>query len=182
MKKTVFPDKSEYVTEKLAYPYEIFNSIDDYPKLVDSLKKEIFFSKLKTDYPNDEENQRTMDKLKKFNNKIGEELTQKTLKSDVLLLACVFENFIKVPVIEFGNKPLYCVSLPGYTWECGLKNTGTNLQTLQDKGLILTLENEIHGGISSVMGNRYEKSDETQKLIYGCFYFMRPSYDSTFTL
>ena len=41
-----------------------------------------------------------------------------------------------------------------YTRQCRLKNTGINLQTLQDKDMILTLENIIHGGKSSVMGDR----------------------------
>ena len=62
-----------------------------------------------------------MDIFKKFNVKNGEELRQIYLKSDVLLLACVFEKFIKVSVNEFGNDPLYCVGLPGYAWQCGLK-------------------------------------------------------------
>ena len=61
---------------------------------------------------------------------------------------------------------MYCVSLPGYTWECGLKYTGIHLQTLQDKDLILTLENNIRGGKSSIMGDRYVKSDEIKKIIY----------------
>ena len=61
---------------------------------------------------------------------------------------------------------MYCVGLPGYTWECGLKYTGINLHTLQDKDLILTLENNIRGGISSVMGDRYVKSDENKKILY----------------
>ena len=47
-----------------------------------------------------------------------------------------------------------------------MKYTGINLQTLQDKDLILTLENNIRGGINSVMGDRYVKSDENKKMIY----------------
>ena len=78
----------------------------------------------------------------------------------------MFENFIKVPVNDFDINPLYCVILPGYTWQCGLKCTGINLQTLQDKHLILTLENNIRGGISAVMGDRYVKSDENKNIIY----------------
>ena len=107
-----------------------------------------------------------MDFIKKFNIKNGEELTQLYLKSDVLLLACVSDKFIKVSVNEFGINFLYCVSLPGSTWPCGLKYTGVNLQTLQDKNLKLTLENIIRGGISAVMGDRYVKSDETKKILY----------------
>ena len=107
-----------------------------------------------------------MDIIERFNIKNGEELTEIYLKSDVLLLACVFEKFIKVSINEFKINPLYCVSLPGYTWQCGLKNTGINLQTLQDKDMILLLENNIRGGISSVMGYRYIKSDENGKVLY----------------
>ena len=94
--KIGFPDKWKHLTKKLAYPYEFFNSIDDYQKPVDNLKKEHFFSKLKKKCPDDEEIQRTKDNIEKFNIKNGEELTEIYLKSDVLLLACVFEKFIKV--------------------------------------------------------------------------------------
>ena len=74
------------------------------------------------------------------------------MKNDVLLLTCVSEKFVKVSVKEFGINPLYCVSLPGYTWQCGLKNTGINLQKLQDKDMILLLENNIRGRITLVIG------------------------------
>ena len=164
--KTGFPDKWKFLSKKLAFPYENFNTIDDYQKPVNNLKKQHFFSKLKNGYPNDEEIQRTMDIIKRFNNKNGEKLTEIYLKSDVLLLACVFEKFIKVSVNEFGINPLYCVSLPGYTWQCGLKYTGINLQTFQDKDMILLLENNIRGGISSVMGDRYIESDKNKKIFY----------------
>ena len=86
--KKEFPDKWKHLTKKLAYPYEYFNS-NDYQKSVDNLKKEDFFSELKSDDPDDEEIRRTMDIFKKFNFQNGEELTQLYLKSDLLLLACV---------------------------------------------------------------------------------------------
>ena len=162
--KTGFPDKRRYLTKKLAYPYEFFNCIEDYQKPVDILKKEDFFSKLKNKCPDDEEIERTKEIIKILNIRNGEELTEIYLKSDVLLLACVFEKFIKVSVNEFGINPLYCVSLPGYTWECGLKYTGINSQTLQDKDLTSLLENNMRGGISSVMGDRYIHSDENKKI------------------
>ena len=160
------PDKWKYLTKKLAYPYEYFNSIDDYQKPVDNLVKKDFFSKLKNKCPYDEEIERTKEITKIFDIKNGEELTEIYLKSDVLLLACVFEKFIKVSINEFKINPLFCVSLPGYTWQCGLKYTGINLQTLQVKDMILLLENNIRGGISSVMGDRYIKSDQKEKILY----------------
>ena len=164
--KTGVPNKWKYLFKILAYPYEYFNSIDDYKTPVDKLKKKDFFSKLKNKCPDDEEIERTMDIIKKFNIKNGEELTEIYLKSDVLLLACVFEKFIKVSFNEFEVNPLNCVSLPGYTWQCGLNFTGINLQTLQHKNMVLLLENNIRGGISSVMGDRYIRSDENKKILY----------------
>ena len=130
------------------------------------MTKKDFFSKLEDKCPDDGEKERTKEILKLFDTENGEELTELLLKSVVLLLACVFENFIKVSFNEFGNIPLYCVSLPGYTWECGLRYTGINLQTLKDKDLFLTLENTIRGGKSSVMEDRYVKSNENKKILY----------------
>ena len=88
------------------------------------------------------------------------------MKSDVLLLADVFEKFVKVSTEEYGINPLYCVILPGYTFHCALKYTNIKLQSLQDKDLILLMENKIRGGIRSVMGDRYAKSDENKKILY----------------
>ena len=47
-----------------------------------------------------------------------------------------------------------------------LKYTGINLQTLQDKDMILLLENNIRGAISSVMGDRYVQSGENKKILH----------------
>ena len=164
--KKEFPDKWQYLNGKLAYPYEYFNSIEDYQKPVLNLKKEDFFSKLKNKCPNDEDIQRTKEIIEIFSIKNGKELTELYLKSDVILLADIFEKIIKISVEEYGINPLYCVSLPGYTWQCGLKYTGKNLQTLQDKDMILLFENNIRGGISSIMGDRYIKSDKNKNILY----------------
>ena len=97
---------------------------------------------------------------------MGKELTKLYLKSDVILLADVFEKFVKLSTKEYGINPLYWVSLPGYTYQCALKITDIKLQTLQDKDLILLIEINIRGGINSVMSDRYVKSDENKKILY----------------
>ena len=48
-------------------------------------------------------------------------MTELFLKSDVNLVADVFEKFAKVTTEEYGINPSYCVSLHGHTWQCGLK-------------------------------------------------------------
>ena len=95
-----------------------------------------------------------------FNLKNGEESTKLYWKDDVNFLADVIEKFNKVSFEEYGINPLNCVSIPGYTYQCALKYTDIKLQTLQHKDLFLLLENNTRGGISSVMVDRYTKSDE----------------------
>ena len=64
-------------------------------KDISTLTKKDYFSKLKNDYPDDEEIERTSKIIQTFNIKNGQELTQLYLKSDVILLADIFEKFIK---------------------------------------------------------------------------------------
>ena len=64
------------------------------------------------------------DKIKEtFKVIIGKELTELFLKNDVLLLADILEKLFEVSADAFGINPLYCVNLPGYTWQWGLKKT-----------------------------------------------------------
>ena len=80
-------------------------------------------------------------------------------------MADVFEKFIKIPIEEYRINPLYCVGLPGYTSQCGMKHTDIKLQTFQDKDMILLLEIIVRG-VSSIMGSRYVKTDEDKKILY----------------
>ena len=130
------------------------------------MRKDDFFSKLKNKWLDEEEIQRKKEFIEIFDNKTGEELTKLYLKDDVILLADVFEKFIKISIEEYGINPIYCVSLPGCIWQCGMKYTDIKLPTLQDKDLILTLENNIRGGISSIMGDRFVKLDENKKKLF----------------
>ena len=88
------------------------------------------------------------------------------MKNDVIFLADVFVNFIRTSIEEYRINPLYCVSPPCYSWQCGMKYTDIKLQALQDKDMILLLANSTRGGISSVMSDRYNKSDENKKILY----------------
>ena len=100
------------------------------------------------------------------NIKTGQELTILYLKMDVLQLADVFENFVESSTREYKINPLYSYSLPGYIWKAGLKLTNIKLDFIKDKELLLLLENNIRGGISSVMGDRHVQSDENKQILY----------------
>ena len=56
--KTEFPNNWQLLNKNLHYPYEYFKTLDDYSKDISNLKKEHYFSKLKNDFPDDEEIER----------------------------------------------------------------------------------------------------------------------------
>ena len=150
--------------KKLAYPYEYFNWENfDQPL---NLKKEDFYSTLKQSYPSDEEIDRTFEIIKKYEIKTGRELTIMYNLLDTLLLADIFENFIKKCKKFYKINPLYCYSAPGFTWKAFFKFSNTSVEYIKDHELLLLLENNIRGGISGVMGPRYLKSDENTKILY----------------
>ena len=135
-------------------------------KPVKNLKKEEFFSKLKNKCPDDDETERTREIINMFDFEKRGEITRLYCKRDVIILADVFEEFVKVSTEDYGSNPLDCVSLTGNTYQCAFKHTDIKLQTLHDKDLILLKEKNKRGGISFVMGDRYVESDENKKILY----------------
>ena len=90
----------------------------------------------------------------------GEDSTTLYFKADVILHTCVPEKFKKESIKDFGIIPLDCLSLPGHTWQCGLKYTGIDLEALQYKDMILLFKSKARSGISRVMGDGHVNSDE----------------------
>ena len=52
------------------------------------------------------------------------------LKTDVLLLADVFERFINMCLDYYGLDPCHCCSSPGLSWDAMLKMTGIELELI----------------------------------------------------
>jgi hypothetical protein len=81
-----------------------------------------------------------------------------------MLLANCFEKFRDLD--NYMIDPCHCYSVPGLTWQAGLKFTNIKLDLLDNVDDILFFEKCIRGGISGVMGSRYAKSDENYTLLY----------------
>ena len=113
---------SDYLLKKkLAYPYEKFNLENINQQL--NLTTEDYWSTLTQSYPSDDDIQRTQELIDKNNITTGPELTMFYLKTDVLQLADIFENFVEKSTLMYGINPFYSYSAPGYTWKAGLKLT-----------------------------------------------------------
>ena len=80
------------------------------------------------------------------------------LKSDVLLLADVFEAFRTKIHASHKLEPVNYITLPSYSWDAMLYKTKTNLQLLDDYEMHCMIEKGIRGGIS-VISQRYAKAN-----------------------
>ena len=79
-------------------------------------------------------------------------------KSDVLLLADVFESFINVCLEKYELDPSHYITAPALSWDAMLKMTGVKLELLIDIYMHLFFEEGIRGGISTIT-NRYAKAN-----------------------
>ena len=68
LKTETTDNRWEYFSEKLTYPYEYFNILDDYQKPVDNLRKEDFFGELENKCPEEIERTKRITKLFKIKN------------------------------------------------------------------------------------------------------------------
>jgi hypothetical protein len=72
------------------------------------------------------------------------------LKTDVLLLAEVMENFRKVCKTNYGLDPMWYYTAPGLAWDAALMLTEVELELISDPDMYLFTENGIRGGISTI--------------------------------
>ncbi|XP_053201453.1 uncharacterized protein LOC128386445 [Panonychus citri] len=83
------------------------------------------------------------------------------LKTDVVLLAAIFENFRKMAIKSFGIDPLHHFSSPGLTWAAALKTTSIELQIFSDVDMLLMIESGIRGGLTMV-SQRYARANDPE--------------------
>ena len=80
------------------------------------------------------------------------------LKTDVLLLADVFEEFRSVCLENYELDPAWYYTSPGLAWDAALKESRVRLHLLTDYDMLLMFEQGIRGGVSMIT-NRYSKAN-----------------------
>ena len=105
------------------------------------------------------------------------------LKTDVLLLADVFEKIINTCLDYYVFDPCNYFSSPGLSWDAMLKMTGIELGLISDIDMHLFIEKRMRGGISyiakrhSKANNKYTKSyDEYKESKYITYFDANNSY------
>ena len=79
-------------------------------------------------------------------------------KKEVLLLADVFEKFIKACLTYYELDPCHYFSSPGLSWDAMLKMTDVKLEKIPDTDMYLFIEKGSRGRISYI-SKRYAKAN-----------------------
>ena len=170
--KYIFRGNTSLLTRKGVYPYDYVSSLD---KLSETQlpPKEEFYSKLNDEDISDEDYQHAINVWNTFGCKTLRDYHNLYLKSDVLLLADVFENFRKTCLKHYKLDPAHYYTSPGLAWDACLKTTGQNLELLHDYDMLMMFEKRIRGGITHI-SKRYAEANNKYMKNYN------PNKESTF--
>ena len=126
----------ELVKEKGVYPYEYMDSFKKFSenKLPDKCK---FFSSLKDKCISEKDYQRANNVWNVFKMNSMGNCHDLYLNTDVLLLADVFEKFIKTCLDYYA---CHYFSSPGLSWDAMLKMTGIELELISNIEMHLFIE------------------------------------------
>ena len=175
-KKYFSTEQMKLLKRKGVYPYEWLDSID---KLNETQlpPKKAFFSKMSGEGISNKDYEHAQKVWKTFDMKTMRDYHNLYNKTDVLLLADVFENFRKVCKKNYDLDPCWYYTAPGLSWDACLKLTKIKLELLTDPDMLLMFEKGIRGGISMIstrhgkannkyMGERFGINELVKYIIY----------------
>ena len=133
-----------YNIKKTLYPYEHFKDENSYNNKLGNLSIQDFRSSLTTRLP-------TQDEVDDFNNynskkKTGKELTLEYMENDIFILGHCFNLFVMLNMNTNKLNPLHYISLPGYSFDCFLKLSNVELDTIQDEQILKDFISAMRGG------------------------------------
>ena len=153
-----FKDKKfDLIARKGVYPYDYMDSF----KKFDETRlptKEDFYSILNNEHISNEDYQHAQTVWNEFKLKTMGEYHDLYLKTDILLLADVFENFRRTCLEYYKLDPCHYFTSPGLSWDAMLKMTDIKLELMTDINMFQFTEKGMRGGISYI-ANRYGKAN-----------------------
>ena len=150
-------EKLNLMTRKGIYPYDYMDSFEKFNK-TELPTKEEFYSILNNEHISDEDYCHAQKVWNTFKLQTMGEYHNLYLKSDILLLADVFENFRKTCLQYYKLDPCHYFTSPGLSWDAMLKMTNIKLELMTDIDMFQFIEKGMRGGISYI-ANRYGKAN-----------------------
>ena len=143
--------------QKGIYPYDHMDSFDRFNETKLPVQQD-FYSILNNEHISDEQYKHAQNVWDTFNLKTMGDYHDLYLKSDILLLADVFENFRKTCLQYYKLDPCHYFTSPGLSWDAMLKMTDIKLELMVDIDMFQFIEKGMRGGISYI-ANRYGKAN-----------------------
>jgi len=172
----IFKENLEIMTRKGVYPYSFMDSWDKFDTDCKSLTIDDFRNDLTNDTINEDDFKFYNDICEKLNIKTLGEYHDLYLKTDVLLLADVFENFRSMCLEYYGLDPCHYISAPGLSWDALLKMTKIKLDLISDIDMYQFIERGLRGGVSLITHrkgntnnkymNNYDKNKPSKYIAY----------------
>ena len=132
------PKQYELLVKNGIYPYEYMFSWDRFEE-TKLLPKETFYSKLNTVGVSSENYEHVRKVWEEFKIKNLGKYHYLYLKTDVILLANVFEAFREVCLKNYGLDPAHFYTAPGLAWKACLKKTKIRLELLLDPDIVINV-------------------------------------------
>ena len=143
--------------QKGIYPYDHMDCFDRFNES-QLPKKQDFYSILNNEHISDEQYKHAQNVWDTFNLKTMGDYHDLYLKSDILLLADLFENFRKTCLQYYKLDPCHYFTSPGLSWDAMLKMTNIKLELMTDIDMFQFIEKGMRGG-TSYIANRYGKAN-----------------------
>ena len=124
-------ERLRLMKRKGVYPYDYMDSFDRFGK-TKLPKQEDFYSILNDEDVTEDDYRHAQEVWSAFSLRTMGEYHDLYLKSDVLLLADVFENFRRTCLLYYGLDPCHYFSSPGLSWDTMLKMTDVRLKLMTD--------------------------------------------------
>ena len=150
-------NKLHLMSKKGVYPYDHMDSFGKFNH-TELPTGEQFYSILNDQHITNGEYDHAKKVWKTLNIKTMGEYHDLYLKSDVLLLANVFENFRKTCLQYYKLDPCHHFTSPGLSWDTMLKMTSIKLELMTDVDMFKFIEKGMRGGVSYI-ANRYGKAN-----------------------
>ena len=134
---------------KGVYPYDYMDSFQKFSE-TQLPKRDDFYSLLTNEEISESEYAHAQKVWETFGIENMGQYHDLYLKSDVLLLADIFQNFREINLTNSGLDPAHYVSSPGLSWDAMLKMTNVKLDLISDVDMQNFIEKGMRGGISTI--------------------------------